>query len=85
MIQGLIICSVTLTKQYMYFKTSLSTVKQSQVTQLLCGKQEQPKMGFPPPTCVTRDCLTVVKLVLKYIYRLVSVTQKIFRPCIIIF
>ena len=31
------------------------------------GKQEQAKMGFPPPTCVTRDCMTVLKLVLKYI------------------
>ena len=69
----------------MYCKTSLSTVRQSLVTQLLGEKQEQAKIGFPSPTCVTRDCLTVFKLVLKYIFLLVSVTEQIIRPCIIIF
>ena len=53
----------------MYLKTGFSSVRQS-FTQLVGGKQEQAKMGFPPPTCVTRDCLTVLELVLEYINHL---------------
>ena len=45
------VCPVTLTKIQMYFKTNFSSVRQT----------------IPPPTCVTRDCMTVLKLVLKYI------------------
>ena len=75
-ILGLIICSVTLTKRNIYFKTSLNTVRQSLVTHVGDGKPILACSCFSPSNWVTSDCLTVLKLV-QYIYLLVCVTEQI--------
>ena len=62
------------TKLYIYVLLNQCQFCQTtQFTQLVGGKPEQAKMRFPPPRCVTRDCLSTYTS-LKYIIFLVSVT-----------
>ena len=64
----------------MNFRNNFNVVKQPPVTKLGREKHEMAKMGFPCPICVTRGCMTVVKLVLMYTNLLVSVTEPIIKP-----
>ena len=71
-----IVYPVTLTKTWVCFKASFSSVKEPPATRIGDGKQGKAEKGFSPPILVAGGSVTPLKQVLMHTHVLVSVTEQ---------